>query len=265
MQSSDVESISQQDRANIKTWDRTFKAGLTHIGSLVSFCDRATRAILSHALIGEFRKKFFPHACPCGHNRLETRAHILTYPHGLDYNNAGVPFAPQKIQKLWESYHSACEPLLASCHLTRVSWLFLRWIFHQLQRHDARYPTSWQSALIHRALPRLQAVERIFDHRFTFIKEYKLWSWYRPTASFRRKISTFLSWISFSLLVDLTSIPLSPHRTAESRAEIVHPIQHSQNTLCSSIWKWSKDQDQMWIEGYCDAITDNWPDNTDTT
>lgn len=21
----------------------------------------------------------------------------------------------------------------------------------------------------------------------------------------------------------------------------------------------------MWIEGYCDAITDNWPDNTDTT
>ena len=61
------------------------------------------RAILNHALIGEFRKRFFPqsnHACPCGHNRLETRAHILTYPHDLDYDDARVPFAPQMIQKL---------------------------------------------------------------------------------------------------------------------------------------------------------------------
>jgi len=60
--------------------------------------DRATRAILNHALI-KFRRRFFPqsnHACPCGHNRLETRAHILTYPHDLDYDDARVPFAPQK-------------------------------------------------------------------------------------------------------------------------------------------------------------------------
>jgi len=52
---------------------------LNHIGSSVSLCARATRAILNHAPIGEYRKRFFPRsnlACPCGHNRVETRAHI---------------------------------------------------------------------------------------------------------------------------------------------------------------------------------------------
>jgi len=53
---------------------------LNHIGSLVLLCARATRAILNHALIGEFRKRFFSqsnYACSCGHNRVETQAHIL--------------------------------------------------------------------------------------------------------------------------------------------------------------------------------------------
>ena len=50
---------------------------LNHIGSSVSLC---VGAILNHAPIGEYRKRFFPRsnlACPCGHNRVETRAHIL--------------------------------------------------------------------------------------------------------------------------------------------------------------------------------------------
>ena len=53
---------------------------LNHIGSSVSLCARATRAILNHAPIGGFRKGFFPqsnHACPCSHRRVKTRAHIL--------------------------------------------------------------------------------------------------------------------------------------------------------------------------------------------
>ena len=46
----------------------------------VSLYARATIAILNHPPIVEFRKRFFlqsNHACPCGHNRVETRAHIL--------------------------------------------------------------------------------------------------------------------------------------------------------------------------------------------
>ena len=138
------------------------------------------RAILNHALIGEFRKRFFPqsnHACPCGHNRLETRAHILTHPHDLNYDDARVPFAPQKNPEKIMGILLLCIRASAtklSSDSGQVNWLFLRWIFHQLQRHGAHYPTSRQSALICRVLPRLQAAERFFDHRFTFIKEYKL-------------------------------------------------------------------------------------------
>ena len=54
--------------------------GSNILGPWVSLCARATIAILSHPPIVEFRKWFFPqnnHACPCGHNRVETRAHIL--------------------------------------------------------------------------------------------------------------------------------------------------------------------------------------------
>ena len=43
---------------------------LTHIGQLVTLCARATRAILNHAPIGEYRQRFFPAECtqcPCGH------------------------------------------------------------------------------------------------------------------------------------------------------------------------------------------------------
>ena len=53
---------------------------LNHIGSSVSLCARATRAILNHTPIRGFRRRFFPqsnHACSCGHNRVETQAHIL--------------------------------------------------------------------------------------------------------------------------------------------------------------------------------------------
>jgi len=52
---------------------------MKHAGSSVSLCARATRAILNHPPIGEFRKRFFQsnYACRCGHNRQETRVHIL--------------------------------------------------------------------------------------------------------------------------------------------------------------------------------------------
>ena len=49
---------------------------LTHIGQPVTLYARATRAILNHAPIGEYRQRFFPAECtqcPCGHCQVETR------------------------------------------------------------------------------------------------------------------------------------------------------------------------------------------------
>ena len=53
---------------------------LPFIAESVTLCARATRAILNHAPIGEFRQRFFPAECtqcPCGHCQVETRRHIL--------------------------------------------------------------------------------------------------------------------------------------------------------------------------------------------
>ena len=53
---------------------------LPFIAESVTLCARATRAILNHAPIGEFRQRFFPAECtqcPCGHCQVETRQHIL--------------------------------------------------------------------------------------------------------------------------------------------------------------------------------------------
>ena len=46
----------------------------------LTLCARATRAILNHAPIGEYRQRFFPAECtqcPCGHCQVETRRHIF--------------------------------------------------------------------------------------------------------------------------------------------------------------------------------------------
>ena len=54
---------------------------MCHLGHSISLCARATRAILNHAPIGEYRTRFFPQetcACPCGQSNVETRLHILT-------------------------------------------------------------------------------------------------------------------------------------------------------------------------------------------
>ena len=48
---------------------------LPHIGQSVTLCARATRAILNHAPIGEYRQRFFPAEyiqCLCGHCQVET-------------------------------------------------------------------------------------------------------------------------------------------------------------------------------------------------
>ena len=53
---------------------------LPHIGQLVTLCARATRAILNHAPIGEYRQCFFPAECTqclCGHCQVETWWHIF--------------------------------------------------------------------------------------------------------------------------------------------------------------------------------------------
>ena len=60
----------------------TTKGGswLTYFGQSVTLCARATRAILNHAPIGEYRQRFFPAECtqcPCGHCQVETRRHIF--------------------------------------------------------------------------------------------------------------------------------------------------------------------------------------------
>ena len=49
---------------------------LPFIAESVTLCARATRAILNHAPIGEFRQRFFPAECtqcPCDHCQVETR------------------------------------------------------------------------------------------------------------------------------------------------------------------------------------------------
>jgi len=49
---------------------------LTYFGQSVTLCARATRAILNHAPIGEYRQRFFPAECtqcPSGHCQVETR------------------------------------------------------------------------------------------------------------------------------------------------------------------------------------------------
>ena len=54
---------------------------LSLLGHSITLCARATRAILNHAPIGEYRAQFHPQepaACPCGEVDLKTRAHILT-------------------------------------------------------------------------------------------------------------------------------------------------------------------------------------------
>ena len=53
---------------------------LTHIGQSVTLCARATRAILNHAPIEEYRQRFFSAKCiqcPCGHCQVETQQHIF--------------------------------------------------------------------------------------------------------------------------------------------------------------------------------------------
>ena len=53
---------------------------LPHIGQSVTLCARATRAILNHAPIGEYRQRFFSAECTqclCGHCQVETRRHIF--------------------------------------------------------------------------------------------------------------------------------------------------------------------------------------------
>ena len=59
-----------------------FKSGswLPHIGQSVTLCARATRAILNHAPIGEYKQCFFPAEytqCPCGHCHVKTCQHIF--------------------------------------------------------------------------------------------------------------------------------------------------------------------------------------------
>ena len=49
---------------------------MSYLGHFISLCARATRAILNHAPIGEYRARFFPQkTCPCGQS---DRRHILT-------------------------------------------------------------------------------------------------------------------------------------------------------------------------------------------
>ena len=53
---------------------------LKHFGHSNSLCARATRVIVNHAPIGEYRLRFFPREdimCPCGEYPIETRHHIL--------------------------------------------------------------------------------------------------------------------------------------------------------------------------------------------
>ena len=60
----------------------TIKDGpwLQYFGHSNTLCTRATRAIVNHVPIGEYRLRFFPREefeCPCGLYPIESRQHIL--------------------------------------------------------------------------------------------------------------------------------------------------------------------------------------------
>ena len=69
-----IKNLLQPSYAKGRGW-------LLFIGeSVVTLCARATRAILNHAPIGEFRQHFFPAECtqcPCGHCQVETCRQIF--------------------------------------------------------------------------------------------------------------------------------------------------------------------------------------------
>jgi len=53
---------------------------LQNFGHSNSLCARASRAIINHVPIGEYRLRFFPNEefrCPCGQYPIESRRHIL--------------------------------------------------------------------------------------------------------------------------------------------------------------------------------------------
>jgi len=53
---------------------------LKYFGHSNSLCARATRAIVNHTPIGEYRMRFFPRedfSCPCSNYPIESRHHIL--------------------------------------------------------------------------------------------------------------------------------------------------------------------------------------------
>ena len=65
---------------NICVRRMVLKRDSEEVGQSVTLCARATRAILNHAPIGEYRQRFFPAECtqcPCGHCQVETCRHIL--------------------------------------------------------------------------------------------------------------------------------------------------------------------------------------------
>ena len=56
------------------------RSWLKLIGHSNLLCAKATRAIVNHALIGEYRLYFFPKEnfkCPCGHYPIKLRHYIL--------------------------------------------------------------------------------------------------------------------------------------------------------------------------------------------
>jgi len=68
-----IKNLLQPSYAKGRGW-------LSFIGESVTLCARATRAILNHAPIREFRQRFFPAKCtqcPCGHCQVETCRHIF--------------------------------------------------------------------------------------------------------------------------------------------------------------------------------------------
>ena len=68
---------------NLKPIEPSYSKGgpwLKFFGHSNSLCARASRAIINHAPIGEYRLRFFPQEefkCPCGLYPIETRRHVL--------------------------------------------------------------------------------------------------------------------------------------------------------------------------------------------
>lgn len=131
------------------------------------------------------------------------------------------PSRLRRIQKkLWEFYYSAYEPLLPSCHLTRVKSTDCFFVEFSISCNDMAHTILHPDSL-HSSAECYLGCKLLSAFLTTVLPSSRNTSWYKLSALLEK--NQYVPLISFSLPVDL-NIDSSPHRTAEAGADIVRPI-----------------------------------------